>query len=306
MKKRELREQRKLLRQQKHHYIPQFYLRPWLGVDHKLEEFGRVPPSNQIRSRRRGTESTGFQYNLYTIPGATTKTEQNIERVFMSAVDNTAAVARDKLLRGIIPTGSLRQAWARFLLSLVIRTPDEIRGFRENYIANWMRPNAELQSRYEVVRKPGWPETLEEYTLKSEPTYSARQAMLTTTDLIQHERVTWLLMNSLWWVLDTSSVRRTLMTSDHPLVMTNGLVRRDGHFALPIGPRTLFVAFTHEDFSVKFRQIPIGKVVRLTNEAVVGQGRRHVYGVDGSNTSDVRRLMGKREYMTIIPDTPIE
>jgi len=30
-------------------YIPQFYQRPWLGRDHKLEEFGREPYSGQIK-----------------------------------------------------------------------------------------------------------------------------------------------------------------------------------------------------------------------------------------------------------------
>jgi Protein of unknown function (DUF4238) len=303
VKKRELRAQRKLLKQQKHHYIPQFYLRPWLGVDHKLEEFGRVPPSDQIRSRRRGTDSTGFEYNLYTIPGVTEKSEQNIERIFMATVDNTAAAARDELLRGIIPTGSLRQAWARFILSLAIRTPNEIRSLKERFIADWMKPDADIQSRYETEKKPDWPETLEEYLLKQEPTVSARQAMITATQVIQHERVTQLLMNSMWWILDTSSVRQTLMTSDHPLVMTNGLVRPDGHFAMPIGPHTLFVAFMHQEFSKRFRREPLGRVVRLTNEAVVGQGRKYVYGLDGSNIAYVRRMMGKREYVKLIPET---
>ncbi len=59
----------------RHHYIPQFYLRPWLGEDRKLEEFGRVPPTNQIRSRRRGTNSTGYEDDLYEIPGVTEETK---------------------------------------------------------------------------------------------------------------------------------------------------------------------------------------------------------------------------------------
>jgi len=58
MKKRELRAQRKQLNQERHHFIPQFYLRPWLGDDNKLQEFGRVPPSGQIRSRRMASTLT--------------------------------------------------------------------------------------------------------------------------------------------------------------------------------------------------------------------------------------------------------
>jgi hypothetical protein len=108
-------------------------------------------------------------------------------------------------------------------------------------------------------------------------------------------------MGAMWWVLDASKVSRRFMTSDHPLVMTNGLGRDDGHFALPISPTHLFIAFMKTGFSEHFRRLPVGKVVRLTNEAVIGQGRKNVYGVDGTNIAEVRRLMGKREYMSLLP-----
>ncbi len=155
---------------ERHHYIPQFYLRPWLGTDDKLEEFGRLPHSGQIRSRRRGTKSTGYEYDLYTIAGATEDTKQNIERTFMGTVDGSAAAARDLLLSGVFPTGELRHAWARFLMSIAMRTPDEIKEFKRRYATDWLKPDANFQARYEAVRKPGWPATLEEYTQQEDPT----------------------------------------------------------------------------------------------------------------------------------------
>ncbi len=33
-----------------------------------------------------------------------------------------------------------------------------------------------------------------------------------------------------------------LLTSDRPVIRTNGLAQKGGHLALPIGPRRLFVA----------------------------------------------------------------
>ncbi|MCJ8057178.1 DUF4238 domain-containing protein [Shinella curvata] len=301
MKKRELRRQPKEKKGQKHHYIPQFYLRPWLGDDNRLEEFGRVPPSNQIRSRRRGTESTGYEYDLYTIPGVTEETKQNIERVFMGTVDKTAAAARDELLRGNIPQGELRHAWARFLMSMAMRTPEEMRRFKENFVWYWIKPVAKYQDRYDAIRKPDWPPTLEEYFVSQDPHMVQRQAIVLATDLMQQENVTRHLMGAEWWVFDSSRVQRPFMTSDHPFVMTNGLKRPDGHFAIPIGPRHLFVAFMQKDFGEWFRRMPTGKIVRATNEAVIGQGRKYVYGIDGANIAEVRRLMGKREYMTLLP-----
>lgn len=56
-----------------------------------------------------------------------------------------------------------------------------------------------------------------------------------------------------------------------------------------------------KDFGEWFRRMPTGKIVRSTNEAVIGQGRKYVCGLDGSNIAEVRRLMGKRDYMTLLP-----
>lgn len=285
----------------KHHYIPQFYLRPWLGADHKLTVFGREPYSGRIRSRRRGTNSTGYEDNLYTIPGATEETKQNIERIFMSTVDTTAARARDMLLNGVIPQGNERHAWARFLMSMAMRGPEEIRAFKRKFAHDWILPDREFEARYQGVRTPGWPPTLIDYINLEGPIAAERRAIIILTDLIQHENVTRLFMSAIWWVLDTSKVQRPLMTSDHPVVMTNGLGREDGHFAVPIGPRRLFIAFMKADFSKRFRNMPVGKIVRLTNEAVIGQGRKNVYAIDSENIAEVRRIMGKREYMTFIP-----
>ncbi|MFF0919433.1 hypothetical protein ACFYE8_07000 [Rhizobium leguminosarum] len=108
-------------------------------------------------------------------------------------------------------------------------------------------------------------------------------------------------MNAQWWVFK-SHVRRPIMTSDHPFVMTNGLLRPDGHFAIPIGPRHLFIAFMKKEFGESFRRMPAGKIVRLTNEAVIGQGRKYVYGLDSSDIAEVRRLMGKRDFITLLPN----
>ncbi|WP_180608152.1 DUF4238 domain-containing protein [Agrobacterium vitis] len=286
----------------KHHYIPQFYLRPWLGADHKLEEFGREPYSGQIRSRRRGTNSTGYEHDLYTIPGADDATKQNIERIFMGTVDKTAAAARDLLLRGVIPTGEMRHAWARFLMSMAMRTPEEIRRYKENLVKLWKEPVGRYQDKYEEIRKAGWPETLDEYFDVTDPNTAPRQAMLLATGLMQRDTVTQVLMGAMWWVFQTDKVRRPLMTSDHPFVMTNGLMRPDGHFAIPIGPRHLFIAFMREEFSHDFRRMPAGKIDRLTNEAIIGQGRKYIYGLDASNIAEVRRLMGKRDFTTLLPN----
>ncbi len=290
----------------KHHYIPQFYLRPWLGTDNKLTEFRRLhlPRDTfpRLEVKRRGTKETGWERNLYCIPGATVETKDNVERLFMGVVDARAAAARDMLLRGEIPgTNELRLAWSRFLLSLLVRTPDEVRRLKRNILEYLMMPDLVFQAKYDEIRKDDWPEKFEDYIQIRNPRLAERSAILMTTNLIQNENILRTFMNARWWVLDISTVSRRLMTSDHPLVMTNGLNRLDGHFGLPIGPQHLFVAFMHEDFSERFRRTPVGKIVRWTNDAVIGQGRKSVYGLNRDNAAEVKRRMGKRDYMLPIP-----
>ncbi|NKM24947.1 hypothetical protein [Rhizobium laguerreae] len=57
-----------------------------------------------------------------------------------------------------------------------------------------------------------------------------------------------------------------------------------------------------KEFGEFFRRMPAGKIVRLTNEAVIRQGRKYVYGLDGSHIAEVRRLMGKRDFITLLPN----
>jgi len=289
----------------KHHYIPKFYLREWLGNDHKLLEYRREQRKDELRPRleikRRGLNETGYEENLYTLPGASKETRQNVEQIFMGAVDNKASLARNLLLNGVIPDGELRFAWARFLLSLMLRTPDQIHLFKEIMRAYWDNPSADLLERYSGAREQNWPETLAEWLKGEDPKSLERSAIIAATQMIQNEFVLKMLMQARWWVLDTGAVQRRLMTSDHPLFMTNGLGRRDGHFGIPISPTKLFLGFMTDDISKTVRAQAVGKIVRQANDPVIGQGRRWVYALNENGSQLVKQRMGKRDYFQPLP-----
>jgi len=296
----------------KHHYIPQFYLEPWVNrdFDNKLTEYRSLKyphePFPRLEIKRRGKMETGFVENLYRIPGATKETKQNVERIFMGAVDKHAATARNMMLEGTVPTdANLRHAWARFLLSLIMRTPEAVRSFKSKVRSDFLAPDPDFQARYDALKKENWPATLEEYMLQRSPTMPERQAVIMITKLIQNEKVLRLMMRADWWILDTSSKRRKILTSDHPLIMTNGLGRPDGHFALPISPKLVFIAFMNREIGMNIQAMPLGRLIRNVNEAVIGQGRRSVYAFDEESTRDVKRLMGKRDYMAALPSNQL-
>jgi hypothetical protein len=287
-----------------HHYIPQFYLRPWLGPDHKLQEFRRGY-GGRIQSGRYGTKSTGYAVDLYTLAGTTPETRQNVEKYFMGLVDNSAVRARDMMLEDEIPRDqSTRHSWARFLMSLVLRNPEEISKFKERFGADLMTPDAELQARYENQKSPDDPPTLEEWLQQSDPTYSERSAIVAMTRLVENQNVLRLIRGMEWRVIDTSGFTRRLMTSDRPIAMTNGLGRYDGHCALPLSPTKLFLACTYVDFANGVCSTRTGKLIRSMNDAVIGQAKKYVYSLDRSSLAEVRRLMGKREPPSFIRGVP--
>ncbi|MBB3290504.1 MULTISPECIES: DUF4238 domain-containing protein [unclassified Rhizobium] len=280
----------------KHHYIPQFYLRPWLSDhDKRLQEFKRGH-HNQISTKRIFTKQTGYAINLYTLPGVTEETKQNVERFFMSFVDDSAVKARDLLLAGEIPTNAnLRHSWARFLVSLVFRNPEEVAKFKRQFREMLLAPDAEIQRRYEEYRREDDPERFEEWINRHDPTHAERSAVLTLARLVEHRNVLRLIRNMYWRVIDTGRMARKLVTSDRPVMMTNGLGRYDGHFAIPISPTKLFIACTTQQYLSEVEAVPLGKLVRGANDAAIGQAKKFVYGVDDSQMSEIRRRMGKRD-----------
>jgi len=284
----------------KHHYIPQFYLKEWQGRDGKLQMFWRRP-DGIIDTKRLFRKATGYAVDLYRLPGVTKEAEQKVESSFMQMVDDQAVRARDHLLGDTTPTAvATRHAWARFVLSLVVRNPEELQHFKDSFQADLLRPSPEFQRRYEEARQVGDPPRFEDWLMLTDPTHPERSAMLAMTNLIVNPSVLELFRKMHWTVWDTSSVQRRLMTSDRPVMMTQGMVQHAGHYALPISPTRLFIATTSVQFAESFSRRPVGKIVRQVNELMIGQARKFVYAVDDTNLAEVRRGMGKMEAPSLL------
>jgi hypothetical protein len=110
-----------------HHYLPQFYLRQWVGDDGKLWRCRREP-SGVVSEKAVAPRATAFEPDLYAIRDATgidVYDPHIIETEFFSGIDSDAALVHQKLL-GPLPvrlSDEDRHAWALFLMSLLERTP---------------------------------------------------------------------------------------------------------------------------------------------------------------------------------------
>ena len=168
-----------------------------------------------------------------------------MEKVFMSAVDNTAANALQYLLKdgntSQMPEMS-RMAWARFIYSLILGTPEHLEWAASQLKEMQVEIVDAERDAYMNKRTEHDPPTFEEFRemFLSNPTNSAPTRYLhrfvsngLAADHIKSMR---------WSTASLEGTKHSLLTSDRPLVMTNGFARPDGHVAMPISPTQLFLA----------------------------------------------------------------
>ena len=110
----------------RHHYVPQFYSKQWCGDDGRLCEFSR--PYRDVIPKRKYPSATGYQNELYSVPGAPEEIISYIEDRFLKISDQRANDALQYLLTDRLDEldADLRSGWARFIMSQLQRTPQKV------------------------------------------------------------------------------------------------------------------------------------------------------------------------------------
>jgi Protein of unknown function (DUF4238) len=280
----------------KHHYVPAFYLRRWeRQSDMKLTEFTK-PFGSKIAAKPVGAMSTGFDQNLYSLEGYEPELAQQVEEQFFKPVDEEASTALVMLERfgHRAPWDSeSRSAWTRFLLSLLLRCPEDIEALR-----GWWRsegfgsPGPRAEARYARTRGPEHPERFSEF-LQSQPvTMKERRLFQSLYNLIDNASVGTEINHMKWRILESPLAAPTFLTSDRPVIRTASLHGAGAHIALPISPRLLFIATPDTgilDSVLKAHQI---KLVKEINCQIVEGAQRFVYGCDDSQSRFIKNHFG--------------
>jgi hypothetical protein len=136
--------------------------------------------------------------------------------------------------------------------------------------------------------------------MKSGSLYEAQTAIMLLQRLMDNPRLGSFLNGLVWKVVPVESAY-TLLTSDRPLVMTNGLVKPGDHLALAIGPRKLFIAANTSETASRIATIRHDDLVGQMNDRVCKQARRYVFAIDDRQRTFVDRRLGLKW-----PSTPAE
>lgn len=207
----------------RHHYAPVFYLRRWAGADGLLEQLSR-PGGRAVKARRVAPTATGYQDDLYAMPGLPEHLVQQVEQNFMQKVDSQAAEVLAGLERGPAAwTSDSRSAWTRFIQSLQLRTPADVAGIKQGTLQDWGVLIPKIQETYEAMKRIGDPSTFEEFITSRDPLLVERMGMKILTVLIDAPEMGEFINNMTWEVFDLRNARLDLLTSDRPLEQVYGL-----------------------------------------------------------------------------------
>jgi hypothetical protein len=233
-----------------------------------------------VKARRKHPAATGYDPDLYTEAALPEGPRTYLEDSFLKLVDQRAFDALQFILANRISAMSaeFRSAWARFIMSMIQRSPNKIAELRERWKAEHRKPNAELEQDYRARRKPTDPETLGEFLEQ----ISAESVGLGQVRVLQMVMdlpgVGTQIVRMKWGVLTIPDVPVKLLTSDRPVIKTNGIGKPEAYVSVPIGPRKLFVAANQQSTIEWMTGLPVSDLTRNINATVIGQAEKYVYG----------------------------
>ncbi|MCJ8139577.1 DUF4238 domain-containing protein [Falsirhodobacter halotolerans] len=282
----------------RHHYIPSFYLSRWAtGTDGKLCQYSR--PYDRIVPKRKYPSATGFAEKLYELRGLNNDLANEIETKFFSPVDNAAADA----LKLIEEQGNrtrwdsrCRTGWSMFLHSLLLRAPEDIAAFKDTW--RYLLLSDDLgrwEERYQEIRKAEDPKSFYEHLSNQSSDVHDRSAMSALVHIMDGGKVAHAIYNMIWHIIDISGADFDFLTSDRPIIRTNGLLVEGGHLALPIGPRRLFVAARDKAALRPILAMSHRQLVRECNRQVCDYAVRFVYGADDSQLDFVSKHQATKD-----------
>ncbi len=285
-----------------HHFLPQFYLRRWVGPDGRLCRFSK-PYGDLTVAKRVSPKGTGGQGRLYSLTGAPADQTQRIEKGLMHSVDTLASDALSMLENGdprLQHDAKYRSAWSRFVMSLMMRTPEDIAGLQQAIREEWARHMPGLVRKYEERRTPSDPPTFQEYLDRLNLADMRDWALQIGSALMDHQWIGNVLNNMRWFVRSIEGGDSQYLTSDRPVLMVDELASPEAFIMLPIGPARLFVAVHNVETQQRVEAVEPAQHIQGINIMAAGRAMEYVYGRDDSLRDFVQEHFGTRRRASLI------
>ena len=283
----------------KHHFLPECYLKGWIGPEGHLVEYAQRYRGVQPRWTAPG--GTGYALDLYAMP-ALGKRSDALENRLMSMIDSAAATALARMRGGDPLDLDARTAFATLLTTLLTRTPASI-AILKSKLAEWrVKDRPDTQAIYErFIWRPGMPARAAEVYAATDTEEDVQNFLAETLTLVlTHDRIIAFLSAMTWQVLTMPTAAQSLLTGDQPIITSNGLEAKDSFLSLPIGPRQLFLATRSKLEAARFVQrAGLLKIARRSNRLIVERARRFAYAANEDLSEFVAARFGSNPVQTI-------
>jgi hypothetical protein len=284
-----------------HHYVPEFLLKRWHDPRNLRSDRRKQPPGGCLIRYERTRDLTLFskvstasmearQLGLYSVYAEKNAPDNSLERDYMGPkLDERAAIALEQIIA--IPDIAKfprihRDSWARFLVAQWIRTPE---GMKEVERAA-KQGIAEAQKRVEMARnRKDKPDVRDERDAFRDAHTAAREELIT---ILENERWNRTFRDSTWHLHQITNDAPSVLIADHPLIL-NGSMSGDFLFALPLSPRTVFLAWNTDKSGRDFFSIAAARVSEWLNFETVHCAQTYIYASDPTQFAFIDEHFGK-------------
>ncbi len=279
--------------------MPKFYTKRWLGSDRRLCEFAR--PRSVVKAQRKFPKEVGFEPDLYAVDGTPPETRTLIEDKFLLRTDQLASDALDIFLATGKPDlpDALRIGWTRFLMSMVHRGPQQVAALKMKMAAGLAERLKEVERNYGSYRCPSDPLTFAEAKAKMNLSQDDRLWAILFQKVVDSEKVGNLLIKMRWSVLTITNPEHTFLTSDRPLLSSNGIEHKGSFVAIPISPTRLFLGVNTIETELKFQSMPPKLCIPRINDWTASRAERFVYGTDDRQLKFIENRLGRGRHATV-------
>lgn len=254
-------------------------------------QFSR-PDGKTVKPLRRAPKAMGFVDRLYSVNGVPEDTAHRLESEFFKPVDCDAATALAAMIDRRALTPKQRNAWSRFLMSLMFRMPQDMAHLKERVWAEWHAGGADLEERYQAKRKSDQPATLAEYVAAQDETFFELSAANIMRSMVNHSHIVPRISGMHWSIVTVENGVRQFLVSDRPVIQSVAINLADSFIVLPVGPHRLFVAANDERLAAALTTVDSADLIDEINVLEVQDATSYVYGQDDRYLDFVRERMG--------------
>jgi len=277
------------------HFVPIFYLNRWRGDDGKVEVVRKI--RGKIVRSRRSPKNTGFTVDLYSYDEKFVEASPDeIETQILRPLDNSGAIIVSKIISREELSDSEKEIWARFIVSMRMRSPTMIAKAEERASERISRMLDDMEADYHAHKSPNDPETPLGWMNANKPGLLESFGKRRLGQLINGSELAAGLLAFKWMAIDLSKSSVPLLTSDHPCVYTKGLGDPLCLIALPLSPRHAFIAYRDQRLADKILSTKPSEVAKKFNGSVVAQCIARVYAASPTPDSFFQKRLRASEF----------